>query len=395
MAYSDPGTRRSVGWARVGVIPSISIVDRAGNMISATPSGGWMQSSPIIPEPGFALGTRAQMFWLEENHPASLAPGKRPRTTLSPTLALRDGLPCLAWGSPACPSLGDVKLGPYMFDARAAPGGLRSFSWQPQPRISLSSVRSDTARRSRAFSVSSSLSRFRPPYSLRHRQLGNFGHAYQSTRGSNLPSLRHQHINLPQLGNDLPPYAASLPSILSSIRKSYFREDHFNGGRSGKAPRLPRVFRGYSASSSGRCSAMILRRPIWFLLLAASALHPLSIKAMVGGAPTVRDPEPEVMKVGSRGNSCTGIAIARDLVFTAAHCVPPGAKYKLVEFDAQRRPRLRNAQSIAHHPQFSRKTFDSGRATADVALIKFASPVGSAQRFGLNANEASRLPITG
>jgi len=76
------------------------IVDEAGNMVSATPSGGWLQSSPVIPELGFCLGTRAQMFWLEDGHPAALAPGKRPRTTLSPTLALRDGEPYLAWGSP-------------------------------------------------------------------------------------------------------------------------------------------------------------------------------------------------------------------------------------------------------------------------------------------------------
>jgi len=76
------------------------IVDQAGNMVSATPSGGWLQSSPVIPELGFCLGTRAQMFWLEEGHPASLAPGKRPRTTLTPTLALRDGEPYLAWGTP-------------------------------------------------------------------------------------------------------------------------------------------------------------------------------------------------------------------------------------------------------------------------------------------------------
>src|SRR5580658_7711534 len=76
------------------------IIDQAGNMISATPSGGWLQSSPVIPELGFGLGSRAQMFWLEENHPASLAPGKRPRTTLSPTMALRDGEPYLAWGTP-------------------------------------------------------------------------------------------------------------------------------------------------------------------------------------------------------------------------------------------------------------------------------------------------------
>jgi gamma-glutamyltranspeptidase / glutathione hydrolase len=76
------------------------IIDTAGNMVSATPSGGWLQSSPVIPELGFCLGTRAQMFWLEEGHPAALAPGKRPRTTLSPTLALRDGEPYLAWGTP-------------------------------------------------------------------------------------------------------------------------------------------------------------------------------------------------------------------------------------------------------------------------------------------------------
>ena len=76
------------------------IIDRWGNMISSTPSGGWLQSSPVIPELGFCLGTRAQMFWLDESHPAALAPGKRPRTTLSPTLALKDGEPWLVWGSP-------------------------------------------------------------------------------------------------------------------------------------------------------------------------------------------------------------------------------------------------------------------------------------------------------
>ncbi len=76
------------------------IIDRAGNMVSSTPSGGWLQSSPVIPELGFGLGTRMQMFSLDEKHPAALMPGKRPRTTLSPTLALRDGEPYIAWGSP-------------------------------------------------------------------------------------------------------------------------------------------------------------------------------------------------------------------------------------------------------------------------------------------------------
>jgi gamma-glutamyltranspeptidase/glutathione hydrolase len=76
------------------------IADQAGNMVSSTPSGGWLQSSPVIPELGFCLGTRAQQFWLEEGHPNSLAPGKRPRTSLSPTMALRNSEPYLAWGSP-------------------------------------------------------------------------------------------------------------------------------------------------------------------------------------------------------------------------------------------------------------------------------------------------------
>jgi gamma-glutamyltranspeptidase/glutathione hydrolase len=78
----------------------VDVVDRWGNLVSATPSGGWLQSSPLIPELGFPLGTRAQMFWLEPGLPNSLAPGKRPRTTLTPSLALRGGVPALAFGTP-------------------------------------------------------------------------------------------------------------------------------------------------------------------------------------------------------------------------------------------------------------------------------------------------------
>ncbi len=78
----------------------IDIADRFGNMISATPSGGWLQSSPVIASLGWPLGTRAQMFWLEEGLASSLKPGTRPRTTLCPGLALRDGQPYLAWGTP-------------------------------------------------------------------------------------------------------------------------------------------------------------------------------------------------------------------------------------------------------------------------------------------------------
>ncbi|MGW5639397.1 alpha/beta fold hydrolase, partial [Streptomyces sp. NPDC003832] len=78
----------------------LDVVDRWGNMIAATPSGGWLQSNPVVPELGFPLGTRLQMTWLEEGLPAALTPGRRPRTTLSPSLALRDGEPVLAFGTP-------------------------------------------------------------------------------------------------------------------------------------------------------------------------------------------------------------------------------------------------------------------------------------------------------
>ena len=78
----------------------VDVVDRWGNLVSATPSGGWLQSSPVVPGLGFPLGTRAQMFWLEQGLPASLVPGVRPRTTLSPSLALRDGRPWMAFGTP-------------------------------------------------------------------------------------------------------------------------------------------------------------------------------------------------------------------------------------------------------------------------------------------------------
>jgi gamma-glutamyltranspeptidase/glutathione hydrolase len=77
----------------------VDVVDRLGNVVSATPSGGWLQSSPVVPELGFPLGTRAQMFWLEDGLPNSLEPRKRPRTTLSPSLARRDG-DVLSFGTP-------------------------------------------------------------------------------------------------------------------------------------------------------------------------------------------------------------------------------------------------------------------------------------------------------
>lgn len=86
--------------AEGGDTVNVNVIDRHGNMVSAMPSGGWLQSSPVMPDLGFCLGTRAQIFWLEEGLPGSLAPNKRPRTTLTPGLAFRDGSPYMAFGSP-------------------------------------------------------------------------------------------------------------------------------------------------------------------------------------------------------------------------------------------------------------------------------------------------------
>ena len=84
--------------------------------------------------------------------------------------------------------------------------------------------------------------------------------------------------------------------------------------------------------------------------------------ALVGGAPAVQGPQAAVMIVGSRGNSCTGIAVARDLVLTAAHCVPPGADYKLVEFDAQRQPQ--SARCAKHRASPAIQPEDTSTAIA-------------------------------
>ncbi|MGI4982218.1 MAG: gamma-glutamyltransferase family protein [Janthinobacterium lividum] len=78
----------------------LDVTDRWGNMVSATPSGGWLQAAPAIAALGFNITTRAQMFWLEEGLPSSLGPRRRPRTTLSPTLVTRDGKPYAAFGTP-------------------------------------------------------------------------------------------------------------------------------------------------------------------------------------------------------------------------------------------------------------------------------------------------------
>ncbi|MDX1814995.1 MAG: gamma-glutamyltransferase family protein, partial [Thermodesulfobacteriota bacterium] len=78
----------------------LDAADQWGNMMSATPSGGWFRSSPVIEGLGFPLGTRMQMFYLDKGHANALSPGKRPRTTLTPTIVLKGGRPFMALGTP-------------------------------------------------------------------------------------------------------------------------------------------------------------------------------------------------------------------------------------------------------------------------------------------------------
>src|SRR5260370_82417 len=102
----------------------------------------------------------------------------------------------------------------------------------------------------------------------------------------------------------------------------------------------------------------------------------LEAPAMVGGAGPAPDAigRSVVVIVGSHGNSCPGTALARDLVLTAAHCGLRGADYKIVEFDAARRPLLRDITSIPAHPTFDPKKH---RAGADVALLKLSAPLAN------------------
>jgi gamma-glutamyltranspeptidase/glutathione hydrolase len=88
------------GASRHGDTTKFEVIDSAGNMVSGTPSGGWLSASPVIPGLGFPLGTRGQMFSLVEGHPNCLEPGKRPRTTLTPTIATKRGAPFMSFGSP-------------------------------------------------------------------------------------------------------------------------------------------------------------------------------------------------------------------------------------------------------------------------------------------------------
>jgi secreted trypsin-like serine protease len=113
------------------------------------------------------------------------------------------------------------------------------------------------------------------------------------------------------------------------------------------------------------------------LLLSLACGAPAS--AMVGGAPPADDgvARAVVTIVGSRGNFCSGALIAPDLVLSAAHCVGPGADYKIVLYDAQRQPTLRDVRRVAAHPSFNVQGILAHRASADVALLLLAAPLPS------------------
>lgn len=101
----EDGGKKNPNWAEFiaenhGDTCHFDIIDRWGNMISGTPSGGWLSGSPVVPGIGFPVSVRGQMFWLDDDHPNGLQPGKRPRTTLTPTLALHKDEPYLVFGTP-------------------------------------------------------------------------------------------------------------------------------------------------------------------------------------------------------------------------------------------------------------------------------------------------------
>jgi len=128
---------------------------------------------------------------------------------------------------------------------------------------------------------------------------------------------------------------------------------------------------------------------MWRALLALACLiiSLLPAIAMVGGAgaPAAEIARAVVVIVGSRGNFCSGVALARDLVLTAAHCVLPGAEYRIVEYDSARQPALRAVTRVSAHPDFDLKTLLAHRATADVALLKLAAPLASVAPAALGA----------
>jgi secreted trypsin-like serine protease len=112
------------------------------------------------------------------------------------------------------------------------------------------------------------------------------------------------------------------------------------------------------------------------LLAGVALLLSVPAHAIVGGgAPSTEGVARSIVTiVGSRGNFCTGALIAPKLVLTAAHCVQPGADYKIVEYGADRQPSLQDVKTVAIHPGFNMQAMQGHRATADVALLQLAAP---------------------
>src|SRR5215813_8330457 len=111
-------------------------------------------------------------------------------------------------------------------------------------------------------------------------------------------------------------------------------------------------------------------------IIAAALLSPTPAGAIVGGAAPAADAisRSVVTIVGSRGNFCTGSLIAPSLVLTVAHCVQPGADYKIVQYSADKTPQLQDVKSVAIHPGFRMEAMLAHRATADVALLRLDAP---------------------
>jgi secreted trypsin-like serine protease len=130
------------------------------------------------------------------------------------------------------------------------------------------------------------------------------------------------------------------------------------------------------------------------VMAAAVLLLPLPAEAIVGDAAPIADGigRSVVTIVGSRGNFCTGSLIAPALVLTVAHCVQPGADYKIVEYDAEKRPQLKDVKAVALHPAFQMQAILNHRATADVALLRLDAPAQGKTPSALGAPQMPLLP---
>src|SRR5256714_7530251 len=172
--------------------------------------------------------------------------------------------------------------------------------------------------------------------------------------------------------------AVMIPSSsLCSTRMNCFVSASVIGSTAGPLRRMEGMF---ALSVDNRSSRRLRRAMLRALALAFLVISSPPAAAMVGGAGSAPDSiaRSVVLIVGSRGNSCSGVALAPDLVLTAAHCVLPGADYKIVEFE-NRQPQLRDVASVTAHPKFDLQTLLAHRATADVALIKLAAPLASVE----------------